>query len=179
MIFSSITFLFIFLPAVLALYYLTPTRWRNIPALIASLVFFAWGAPRFVLVLIATCFVDYHVSRFLPPGRLQDKRRNRLLGGVIAFDLAFLLYFKYANFFVAQTQDFLSLFGIPPFGWMSVALPIGISFFTFHKISYLVDVYRGVAPVVQSQGRHLLYIALFPQLIAGPIIRYHDVAKQL
>jgi len=179
MIFSSITFLFIFLPAVLALYYLTPTRWRNIPALIASLVFFAWGAPRFVFVLIATCFVDYHVSRFLPPGRLPDKPRKRLLGAVIAFDLAFLLYFKYANFFVAQTQDFLSLFGIPPFAWMSVALPIGISFFTFHKISYLVDVYRGVAPVVQSAGRHLLYIALFPQLIAGPIIRYHDVAKQL
>lgn len=179
MVFSSLTFLFYFLPAVLLVYFLTPPRWRNIPALIASLVFFAWGAPRFVFVLIATCFADYHASRFLLPGRLAEKQRKLLLGTILALDLGLLLYFKYANFFVAQSWSVLGLLGIPPFPWKTVILPIGISFFTFQKISYLVDVYRGTAQPAHSAGRHLLYIALFPQLIAGPIVRYHDVALQL
>lgn len=179
MVFSSATFLFYFLPVVLALYFLTPPRARNVSALIASLVFFAWGAPRFVFVLIATCFVDYRASRWLPRGRLPNPKRKLLLGAVLALDLGLLLYFKYANFFVAQAQDFLGFFGIPPQAWTAVILPIGISFFTFQKISYLVDVYRGTAQVAGSAGRHLLYIALFPQLIAGPIVRYHDVAQQI
>ena len=179
MVFSSLTFLFYFLPATLLIYFLTPPRWRNIPALVASLVFFAWGAPRFVFVLIATCFADYHASRFLPPGRLAEKQRKALLGAILALDLGLLLYFKYANFFVAQSWGVLDLLGLPPFPWKSVVLPIGISFFTFQKISYLVDVYRGTAQPAHSAGRHLLYISLFPQLIAGPIVRYHDVAREL
>ena len=179
MVFSSATFLFYFLPATLALYFLTPPRFRNAAALVASLAFFAWGAPRFVFVLIATCLVDYHASRWLPAGRLPDKRRKLLLGAVVALDLGLLLYFKYANFFVAQFQHALGWFGVPPAPWTAVVLPIGISFFTFQKISYLVDVYRGTAQVAGSAMRHLLYIALFPQLIAGPIVRYHDVALQI
>ena len=179
MVFSSATFLFYFLPAALALYFLTPPRFRNAAALVASLAFFAWGAPRFVFVLIATCFVDYHASRWLPAGRLPDKRRKLLLGAVVALDLGLLLYFKYANFFVAQFQHALGWFGVPPAPWTAVVLPIGISFFTFQKISYLVDVYRGTAQVAHGAGRHLLYIALYPQLIAGPIVRYHDVALQI
>jgi len=171
MVFSSATFLFYFLPAALALYFLTPPRFRNAAALIASLAFFAWGAPRFVFVLIATCFVDYHASRWLPAGRLPDKRRKLLLGAVVALDLGLLLYFKYANFFVAQAQHVLGWFGAPPVSWTAVVLPIGISFFTFQKISYLVDVYRGTAQVAHGAGRHLLYIAFYPQLIAGPIVR--------
>ena len=110
MVFSSATFLFYFLPATLALYFLTPPRFRNAAALVASLAFFAWGAPRFVFVLIATCFVDYHASRWLPAGRLPDKRRKLLLGAAIALDLGLLLYFKYANFFVAQFQHALGWF---------------------------------------------------------------------
>ncbi len=179
MVFSSATFLFYFLPAVLTLYFLTPPRFRNLSALVASLVFFAWGAPRFVFVLIASCFVDYHASRWLPPGRLPVRRRKLLLGLGRALDLGLLLYFKYANFFVAEIQAMLGLFGRGPFPWAAVVLPIGISFFTFQKVSYLVDVYRGTAQVAGSAGRHLLYIALFPQLIAGPIVRYHDVARQI
>ncbi len=179
MVFSSPIFLFYFLPAALLAYFLTPPRWRNIPALAASLLFFAWGAPRFVFVLVATCLADYHASRWLPRGRLPEPRRRRLLGAILALDLGLLLYFKYANFFVAQVQSLLSALGIPAFSWPAVVLPIGISFFTFQKISYLVDVYRGTAQPAPSAGRHLLYIALFPQLIAGPIVRYHDVALQL
>lgn len=179
MVFSSLTFLFYFLPAVLLVYHLTPPRWRNIPALAASLVFFAWGAPRFVFVLIATCFADYHASRFLPPGRLPVKKRKILLGAMLAVDLGILLYFKYANFFAEEVWHLLKQFGIAPFPWATVILPIGISFFTFQKVSYLVDVYRGTAQPARSAGRHLLYISLFPQLIAGPIVRYHDVDRQL
>ena len=179
MVFSSATFLFYFLPAVLALYFLTPPRFRNLSALVASLAFFAWGAPKFVFVLIASCFVDYHASRWLPPGRLPVSKRKWLLGLILALDLGLLLYFKYANFFVAEVQSLLGLFGRGPVPWTAVVLPIGISFFTFQKISYLVDVYRGTAQVAGSAGRHLLYIALFPQLIAGPIVRYHDVALQI
>jgi alginate O-acetyltransferase complex protein AlgI len=179
MVFSSLNFLFFFLPATLLVYFLTPPRWRNFPALLASLAFFAWGAPRFVFVLIATCFADYHVSRWIAPGRLPAARRRGLLAAMLAIDLGLLVYFKYANFFVAQIHDFLALFGLPPFAWTAVVLPIGISFFTFQKVSYLVDVYRGTAQPAHSAGRHLLYISLFPQLIAGPIVRYHDVALQL
>lgn len=179
MVFSSLTFLFYFLPATLLLVYLTPPRWRNIPALIASLVFFAWGAPRFVYVLIVTCFADYHVSRWIRPGRLPQPKRRGWLAAMLSVDLGLLVYFKYANFFVAQVTDLLGRFGIPPAEWTAVVLPIGISFFTFQKVSYLVDVYRGTAQPSPSAGRHLLYISLFPQLIAGPIVRYHDVARQL
>ncbi len=179
MVFSSLTFLFYFLPTALLVYFLTPPRWRNIPALIASLVFFSWGAPRFVYVLIATCLADYYASRFLPQGRLPEPKRKGLLGAIVALDLGLLLYFKYANFFVAQALSLFTELSLPAFSWTAVVLPIGISFFTFQKISYLVDVYRGTAQPAQSAGRHLLYIALYPQLIAGPIVRYHDVALQL
>ncbi|NLG35321.1 MAG: MBOAT family protein [Lentisphaerae bacterium] len=179
MVFSSLTFLFYFLPATLLVYFLTPPRWRNLPALTASLVFFAWGAPRFVFVLIATCFADYHVSRWIVPGRLPPPRRRALLAAMLAVDLGLLVFFKYANFFAEQAWSFLDLFGLPPFPWRHIVLPIGISFFTFQKVSYLVDVYRGTAQPARSAGRHLLYISLFPQLIAGPIVRYHDVDRQL
>jgi alginate O-acetyltransferase complex protein AlgI len=124
--------------------------------------------------------VDYHVSRFLPPaGRLPDRKRKALLVAALALNLGLLIYFKYVNFFVAQTWEILDLFGLPPFPWKSVILPIGISFFTFHRISYLVDVYRGTVQPAPSAGRHLLFVSLYPQLIAGPIVRYRDVAQQL
>ena len=179
MVFSSLTFLFYFLPATLLLVFLTPPRWRNVPALIASLAFFAWGAPRFVYVLVATCFADYYASHWMVAGRLPQSRRRALLATLLVANLGLLAYFKYANFFVAQSWELLELFGLPPYAWKTVVLPIGISFFTFQKVSYLVDVYRGTAQPSPSAGRHLLYIALFPQLIAGPIVRYHDVALQL
>ena len=179
MVFSSLTFLFYFLPAVLLVYYLTPPRWRNIPALVASLLFFSWGAPRFVFVLAATCYADYQVSRWIVPGRLPRIRRRALLAAMLAIDLGLLAYFKYANFFVEQIGELLALFGMDALPWKTVILPIGISFFTFQKVSYLVDVYRGTAQPARSAGRHLLYISLFPQLIAGPIVRYHDVDQQL
>ncbi len=179
MVFSSLIFLFAFLPLVLAAYHLAPVRARNGVLLAASLLFYAWGAPRFVLVLLASTAVDWVASR-----RLADPvagRRSRvgwlLLG--LAQNILLLFFFKYANFAVAEINGILVALGASPVGWTAVVLPIGISFFTFQKISYLIDVYRGATPPAATYGLCLLYIVLFPQLIAGPIVRYHDVALQL
>ncbi|MDD5704832.1 MAG: hypothetical protein PHR35_02835 [Kiritimatiellae bacterium] len=179
MVFSSLTFLFLFLPLTLAAYYLAPARARNGVALAASLLFFAWGAPRFVFLLAASCALDYWLGGGLAPGAGTLASRRRRLAWGVTLNLALLLYFKYANFGVTQLNALLSLCGIAPLRWTRVVLPIGISFFTFQKISYLVDVYRATALPARSYGRYLLFVALFPQLIAGPIVRYHDVAQQL
>lgn len=179
MVFSSLHFLFLFLPLALGLYFLTPARYRNGPALAASLFFFAWGAPRFVCVLMATSLLDFLAGRRLAPNTAPDARRRRLLALAVGLNLAILLSFKYANFFVDQFNALRAAAGFAPADWPRVALPIGISFFTFQKISYLVDVFRGTARPAPTYGRYLLFVALFPQLIAGPIVRYHDVDLQL
>lgn len=179
MIFSSLTFLFVFLPVLLAAYYACPARHRNGVALLASGFFYAWGAPRFVIVLILSSLVDYALSRELPEGRRSPAARQGVLAAAVALNIGLLLYFKYANFFVGEWNGWLARFGAAGVPWTAVALPIGISFFTFQKVSYLVDVYRGTARVARNAADYLLYVALFPQLIAGPIVRYHDVALQL
>ena len=194
MVFSSLTFLLLLLPGILLVYYLVPRRARNAVALVASLFFYAWGAPRFVLVLITACAGNFVVGRMIDhpgasflTGRAAGRhskecrygtRRGWLTAGVLV-NVAVLVYFKYANFLVDELNLVLGAAGMSSVGWTAVALPIGISFFTFHEISYLVDVYRGVAPAARSFKDFLLYVTLFPQLIAGPIVRYHDVALQL
>ena len=179
MVFSSLTFLFLFLPLLLAAYYACPPRHRNAVALAGSLFFYAWGAPRFVFVLVVSSLADYLLSQKLPAGQLPPGRRKGVLALAVAMNVGLLLYFKYANFFVAELNGWLARFGAGEVEWMAVALPIGISFFTFQKVSYLVDVYRGTAKVARNAADYLLYVTLFPQLIAGPIVRYHDVALQL
>ncbi|MBT3294855.1 MAG: MBOAT family protein [Verrucomicrobia bacterium] len=182
MVFSSIMFLSVFLPITLLIYHLTPARFRNYVALVASLFFYSWGAPRFVFVLIGTSAIDYAISRHLHPEKGHPHRlvsRRLLLTVAIALNVGLFLYFKYMNFFVDQFNVMLACFGGSPAAWTRIALPIGISFFTFQKLSYLVDVYRGAGPPAPSFAQHLLYVVLFPQLIAGPIVRYHDVAAQL
>ena len=180
MVFSSLVFLCIFLPITLIVYYATPARWRNQVALAASLLFYAWGAPRFVFVLIGSSTVDYLASRFLAPAPTQRHPwRRSILSLALTMNLGVFLYCKYMNFFVAQANEVLTWCGAETMTWQKVLLPIGISFFTFQKLSYLVDVYRGTAQPSRSLHDYLLYVALFPQLIAGPIVRYHDVAQQL
>lgn len=184
MVFSSLIFLYLFLPLTLAATFLAPARFRNAVLLAASLFFFAWGAPRFVFVLIAGCLLDWLLSIPLShDGSLaapEGRRKARWLLGIgVSANLLLLGYFKYANFAVDQINALLGLLGFSSIGWTKVALPIGISFFTFQKISYLVDVYRGVVAPAKSFPRYLLYVSLFPQLIAGPIVRYHDVAEQI
>lgn len=177
MVFSSAIFLFIFLPVVLILYYLLPHRWRNVLLLAASILFYTWGEPRFILILLASITADYFISRAM--NKREGKARKLWLACSIVLNLGLLAYFKYANFFIENVQHFYQLLDLEPFAWHKVALPIGISFVTFQKISYMVDVYRRDHEPQQRWELLALYILMFPQLIAGPIIRYKDIVAQL
>jgi alginate O-acetyltransferase complex protein AlgI len=180
MVFSSLLFLYAFLPLFLTAYYLTPARHRNAVALTASIVFYAWGEPVFVLVLGGVSVLVYGVSRklgSLPETATRARRFWLTLGLVIAVGL--LVICKYTNFFFEQLNGVLGWLQHGSVVWTKVALPIGVSFFTFQKVSYLVDVYRGTARPARSLQDFLLFVALFPQLIAGPIVRYHDIAGQI
>lgn len=179
MLFSSFIFLFAFLPATLLAYYLCPPRGRNGVLLASSLLFYSWGAPRFVLVLVGTAWADWMISRAIATAPQGSSRRHLWLIASLVLNLGLLGWFKYATFAVAQFARLSATFGVEVGPLLTVALPLGISFFTFHKISYVVDVYRGVSAPAASFGLCLLYLLLFPHLIAGPIVRYHDVDRQL
>jgi alginate O-acetyltransferase complex protein AlgI len=180
MVFSSLLFLVVFLPAFLVVYYLTPGRFRNGVALAGSYVFYAWGAPRFVFVLLVSSAIDYWLSRLMDRvPKTRAGQRRLLLAASLVLNLGLLGFFKYANFFTEELNALLWQLGGQSILWQQIALPIGISFFTFQKITYVVDVYRGVVPPARSLTAYALYVAMFPQLIAGPIVRYHDIADQL
>jgi alginate O-acetyltransferase complex protein AlgI len=181
MVFSSEVFLFGFLPAVLALYFLAPGwRLKNVVLVVASLFFYAWGEGRFVALVLTSALVNYGfglaLSR-LPGGGTRE--RKLVLAGAVAFDLGVLAWFKYSGF-LADNLTFITGGGIGRNVALSnVYLPLGISFFTFHAISYVVDVYRRTSEARKNPLEIVLYFVFFPQLIAGPIIRYKDVAAQL
>ncbi len=171
MVFSSLTFLWIFLPVVLIIYYVSKERFYNIILLLASLVFYAWGEPFYVLIMLASILFNY-VSGLT----LNSKKHARLFLTIgIIGNLAILGYYKYADFFVLNFNALTGLY-IPAPG---VALPIGISFYTFQSISYLVDIYRREVTPQKNIIKMGLFISLFPQLIAGPIIKYHDINAQI
>ncbi|MBR6131662.1 MAG: MBOAT family protein [Bacteroidales bacterium] len=177
MVFSSATFLFIFLPVVLVLYYIVPARWRNGILLAASLLFYSWSEPRFIALLLVSITADYFIARRMDLAE-GGKRKGWLVGSLV-LNLAILAYFKYANFFIDNVQQFYGWLGLVPFEWHKVALPVGISFVTFQKISYMVDVYRRDHEAQRRWDVLALYILMFPQLIAGPIIRYKEIVAQL
>ncbi|MEM7657796.1 MAG: MBOAT family protein [Bacteroidota bacterium] len=178
MVFSSATFLFYFLPVFLLLYLLAPTRFKNWVALLGSLAFYTWGAPNFVLILLGAIGVDFFLAKWMGK-ESRPKRKKQILACSLVLNVGLLAYFKYANFFVDNLNQILQSWGVNSVEWVAVALPIGISFFTFQKISYVLDVYRGTHAPLTSLRDYALYILLFPQLIAGPIVRYHEVADQL
>ena len=180
MVFSSNIFLFFFLPAFLILYYLTPRKFRNYTLLLFSLIFYAYGAPDFVLLLVGECIINYYlVSGMAKVKGEKIKMKGVLCALSIIMALGLLAYFKYANFFMENLNAVLGWFHHEPVGWMKVALPIGISFFTFQSITYTLDVYRGTTPPSKKLTDYVLYIMMFPQLIAGPIVNYNTVAEQL
>ena len=178
MVFASPIFLFLFLPLTLAAYFAVPRGWRNGVLLVASLVFYAWGeAPYLALVLGSVAF-NFIVGGAI--GRSDDAaRRKRWLVAGVAGNLIVLGIFKYANFAVANVNALAPILAITPLALAAIPLPLGISFFTFHPISNVVDVYKGNAKAEHNLPRFALYILLFPQLIAGPIIRWRDIAGQL
>ncbi|MCC6195184.1 MAG: MBOAT family protein [Burkholderiales bacterium] len=178
MVFASPIFLFLFLPLVLAAYYAVARGARNAVLLVASLGFYAWGeAPYLALVLGSVAF-NYAIGAAIG-GSADAARRKRWLAVGIAGNLLALGLFKYANFAVANVNALAPLLAITPIAVAAIPLPLGISFFTFHAISYVVDVYKGNASAERNLPRFALYILLFPQLIAGPIIRWRDIATQL
>lgn len=175
MVFSSNLFILLFLPLFFVGYYLLPYRLKNAWALLGSTIFYAWGAPLFVFVLFASIAFDYFVVRKFS----QEEYRKLWLWISMIGNVGLLAYFKYANFFVENLNRLLGHLGFENLAWTSVVLPIGISFFTFQKMSYVIDVYRGVRPPLRSLADHALYVILFPQLIAGPIVRYSEIADEL
>lgn len=172
MLFSSATFLFYFFPAFLLLYYLLP--WKNTVLLVASLIFYAWGEPRFVLLLLLSAMINYGFGYALS----LSKKPKPLLALGIAANLLLLFYFKYLAFFNSSLNQLFSRFG-SHFPVPEVILPLGISFFTFQGISYLIDVYRGDVNAQSRFLRFFMYKAMFPQLIAGPIVRYQQIAGEI
>ncbi len=175
MVFSGLTFLLLFLPALLILYFLSrDLRWRNGVLVVFSLIFYAWGEPVMVLLLLGTTLFNYLVARCMDRAAAPAAKKLWLVLGV-AGSLAGLLYFKYAGFLLSNLSALLGV-EIP---FAAPRLPIGISFYTFQILTYTVDVYRGKVGVQKSFVRLLLYVSCFPQLIAGPIVQYADVAAAL
>ncbi|MBP5354386.1 MAG: MBOAT family protein [Lachnospiraceae bacterium] len=174
MVFSSLTFLFLFLPAMLLVYYASPRQGKNAVLFLGSLIFYAWGEPVYVVLMIFSTVLDYTCGRLVERYRGTPKQK---LGLIISLcgNLGLLFFFKYADF-LTGTINHLAGLSLPKHG---LPLPIGISFYTFQTMSYTIDVYRGTAKVQRNIISFGAYVALFPQLIAGPIVRYRDIAEEL
>ena len=175
MLFSSIPFLYYFLPLTLLCYFLAPRRAKNAVLLLFSLVFYAWGEPKYVLFMVASILQGYLFGRLVEKYRNYPRRSKLFLTVSVLFSLLLLGYCKYADFFIRSFNAVTGL-SVP---LLRVALPIGISFYTFHILSYVVDVYRGTVAAQRNLIDLGTYIAMFPQLIAGPIVRYADIEPQL
>lgn len=175
MVFSSTIFLCVYLPLVLLGYYICPKKGRNLFLLIASLVFYAWGEPKYVFLMIFSILVNYIFGRLMDKHRENKKRLKLMLVLSVVIDIGLLSVFKYTDFIITNVN---AIFGAN-FDLLNIALPIGISFYTFQAMSYTIDVYRNDVRVQKNLIDFGMYITMFPQLIAGPIVRYADVQDQL
>lgn len=173
MVFSSITFLYSFLPILLIIYFLVPNKFKNLILLLFSLLFYFYGEPRYIIVLLFSCVFNYYYGKILE--KASNKRKKTLLIINILINFGILFYFKYFHFFLDNIN---TLFGTN-LSWMNVIMPIGISFFTFQSTSYVIDIYKGEVKSAKNLLTFATYLALFPQLIAGPIVRYETVDEEL
>src|SRR6516165_1435294 len=177
MVFSNLTFVCLFLPAVIAAYFIAPKSARNLVLVLASVVFYVWGARIAIVLVLVSVTVNFALGQAIAAA--DPVRRYRLISWSVAGNLLVLIIFKYTDFIIDNINSIVE----PIWNWRipapAIPLPLGISFFTFHIISYLVDVYRGVAQPQRSGLAFTLYIINFPQLIAGPIVRYRPIAGQL
>ena len=178
MVFSTTLFLLYFLPIFLLVYNLVGRKWKNLVILIASILFYSWGAPKFVFVIVGSTILDFYLVQQIYKST-KVKLRKLLLGLSIFMNLGLLAYFKYANFFVENLNSALESVGFSELSWTSVALPIGISFYTFQTLTYSIDVYRKVHAPLEKVTDYLMYIMSFPQMIAGPIVRFSSIANQI
>lgn len=175
MVFSSLVFLFAYLPLTLVIYYITPRKWRNLFLFFINLLFYGWGEPLLVLLMVFNVAFNYVGGWLVDKYRKDAKKKKLFLILTCALDIGILAVFKYTGM-ITETLNNLPFLSIPD---LHISLPIGISFYTFQTMSYVIDVYRNDAPVSKSFINFGTYLALFPQLIAGPIVRYRDVAEQL
>ncbi|MCD7879660.1 MAG: MBOAT family protein [Candidatus Gastranaerophilales bacterium] len=175
MLFSSITFLYIFLPIVCLLYLVTKKELHNSILLIASIIFYAWGEPKYLAIMLVTIIVNYYGAILIDKFKNNKYKAKTVLLGTILVNLGFLVYFKYFDFIISNINSvFHSHINL-----LEIIMPIGISFYTFQALSYLIDVYRDEVKVQKDFYKLALYISLFPQLIAGPIVKYHDIEAQI
>ena len=178
MVFSSVSFLVWFLPLVIFIYFLIPEKLKNYHLLLSSILFYAWGAPVFVFILLSNLIIDFYIVKLMVQSNSAQEKKVWLIVSLL-ISVVTLLYFKYSNFFIENLNQLLSKLGSENVSWTKVALPIGISFFTFQKITYAVDVYRGKTGQAKNVANYILYVLMFPQLIAGPIVRYNTIANQI
>jgi alginate O-acetyltransferase complex protein AlgI len=174
LVFANITFLVYVLPLFLLAYHLFPNKLKNGFILAFSIFFYSWGGPKFILAILATTFIDFFLVNAMHQAKQKSKKLQYLILS-LCINLGLLFYFKYCNFFI---DNFNSLLGLD-INFAKVILPIGISFYTFESLTYVVDVYKGVHKPLKSFWQYQTYILLFPKLIAGPIVRYHDIADQI
>ena len=174
MVFSSLNFLFIFLPIIMIIYFVVPFKVKNIVLLIASIIFYAWGEPVYVILMLLSILFNYVAGLKLEQTFSKNERKKQLVLAIVV-NLLLLGFFKYAGFIIGTIN---SVFGAS-IAWNELSLPIGISFYTFQALSYIIDVYRGGVSVQKNIINFATYITMFPQLIAGPIVRYKDIAKEL
>src|SRR5574344_935625 len=174
-VFSSLTFRFLYLPVTLLLYFLTPLRWRNLTLLLVSLFFYGWGEPVYILIMFLSILIDYTHGLLVEKYRSDDWKARWFVTESVIFNLLLLGFFKYWDFF-AVNLSLIPGVRIPTLG---LSLPIGISFFTFQTMSYPIDVYRRDAPVQRNPITFGAFVTMFPQLIAGPIVKYKTVAAEL
>ena len=171
MVFSSLIFIFAYLAVTLAVYYITPLKWRNLVLFVVSLAFYGWGEPKYIALMVVSILIAYFFGFFIEKHREANKKRAKIYLAVsLIGNLVFLLFFKYYNFF-AENIGFAPIEGL--------TLPVGISFYTFQIMSYSIDLYRGEVPLAKKIVPFGTYVTLFPQLIAGPIVRYKDVCDQM
>ena len=178
MIFSSAIFLVVFFPVVFTLYYLCPKKFKNIFLLFASIIFYMWGAPKFIFAILGTTTLDFFLVKIMH-NATTDKKRKLFLILSLCLNVGMLFYFKYCNFFIDNLNTALHLFTSKDIHWTKIILPIGISFYTFESLTYVIDVYRRDHKPLNNFWHYQLYILLFPKLIAGPIIRYHEISDQI
>lgn len=177
MVFSSLLFLFRFLPAVLLLYYIAPRKIRNLVLFLFSLLFYAWGEPKYVFLMLFSITMDFFMGQMVAKSKARNNRKaaKRFLTISIVVNLSILAFFKYADFIIGTINSVAGL-SLP---MLSIPLPIGISFFTFQTMSYVIDVYKGATKVQKNWVNYGTYVSMFPQLIAGPIVQYKTIAEQM
>ena len=175
MIFSSILFIFRFLPIALILYYITPQKYKNLILTLLSLVFYSWGEGKYFLIMIASIIIDYTAGRLIYRYKNEIKKKTIVLCISLVFNLGLLFFFKYFNFFIDNINNIFN-FAIKG---VKITLPLGISFYTFQTMSYSIDVYRGKVVPEKNIINFAAFVTLFPQLIAGPIVKYTDINKEI